>query len=139
MIDIHVNIHDIVHVLLSHVHMGIVTHTPMYVPFIHVFCDIDEFIRYYRATFPEASIMRKLHMFDHVVLLIRQCRVGLGVMGEQGAESVHNRFNVLERTHSNMPNKVNRLKCMVADHFRQVFPANIDKLRPAAKRAKREE
>ena len=38
-----------------------------------------------------------------------------------------------------MPNKVNRLKCMVADHFRQVFPANIDKLRPAAKRAKREE
>ena len=65
----------------------------MYVPF-----DIDEFIRYYRATFPEASIMRKLHMFDHVVLLIQQCRVGLGVMGEQGAESIHNRFNVLERT-----------------------------------------
>ena len=112
----------------------------MYVPSIHVFCDIDEFIRYYRATFPEASIMCKLHMFeDHVVLFIRQCRVGLGVMAEQGAESIHNRFNVLERTYSNMPNKVNRLKCMVADHFRQVCPANIVKLRPAAKRAKREE
>ena len=84
----------------------------MYVPFIHVFCNIDEFIRYYRATFPEASITRKLHIFeDHVVLFIRQCRVGLGVMGEQGAESIHNRFNVLERTYSNMPNKVNRLKC----------------------------
>ena len=55
----------------------------------------------------------KLHMFDHAVLLIRQCRVGLGVMGEHGAESIHNRFNVLERTHSNMPNKVNRLKCRV--------------------------
>ena len=112
----------------------------MYVPFIHVFCDIDEFIRYYRATFPEASITRKLHLFeDHVVLFIRQCRVGLGVMGEQGAESIHDRFNVLERTYSNMPNKVNRLKCMVADHFRQVFPANIVKQPPAAKRAKREE
>ena len=25
------------------------THPPLYVPFIHVVCDIDEFIRYYRA------------------------------------------------------------------------------------------
>ena len=74
---------------------------------------------------------------DHVVLFIWQWRVGLGVMGELGTENIHNRFNVLERTYSNMPNKVNWLKCMVADHFRQVFPANIVKLPPAVKRAKR--
>ena len=115
------------------------SHTPLYVPFTHVVCNIDEFIRYYRATFPEASITPKLHMLeDHVVPFIRQWRVGLGVMGEQGAESIHNRFNVLERTYSNMPDKVNQLKCMVADHFRQVCLANIVELPPAAKRAKRE-
>ena len=76
---------------------------------------------------------------DNVVPFIRQWRVGLGVMGEQGAESINNRFNILERTYSTMPNKANRLKCMVADNFRQVCPANIVKLPPAAKRAKREE
>ena len=128
-----------VHVLLSHVHMGVVTHT--HVRTFHT-C-ILQHRRVHQVLscyFPLASITRKLHIFeDHVVLFIRQCRVGLGVMGEQGVESIHNRFNVLERTYSNMPNKVNRLKCMVADHFRQVFPANIVKQPPAAKRAKREE
>jgi hypothetical protein len=61
--------------------------------------DIDEFLQYYRQSFPESRVTPKLHMLeDHVVPFIRQWRVGLGMMSEQGAESIHARFNALERT-----------------------------------------
>ena len=56
-------------------------------------------------------------------------------MGEQGVESIHARFNTLERMYSNMNNRVERLKCIMAEHFRQVCPANIVR-QPAAKQRK---
>ena len=85
----------------------------------------------------KATVTPKLHMLeDHVVPFIRMWRVGLGMMGEQGAESIHSRFNTLGRTYSSMKNSVERLKSMVKDHYRQVFPANIVKQPLPQKRAK---
>ena len=99
--------------------------------------NISEFLHYYRLTFPESSISPKLHIFEeHVIPFITQWRVGLGIMGEQGAESIHARFNTLERTYSNMTNPVQRLKCMVMEHLRQTCPDNIVKEPPPQKRAK---
>ncbi len=61
--------------------------------------DIDAFLLFYRSSFPHATITPKLHMVeDHIVDFIRRWRVGLGMLGEQGAESIHARFNQLERT-----------------------------------------
>ena len=74
-----------------------------------------------------------------MVPFIQQWAVGLGMLGEQGAESIHARFNELQRTYNNMANGVERLKAMVADHFRQVCPENIVRQPPPAKRRKREE
>ena len=71
---------------------------------------------------------------DHVVPFLRQWRVGLGVMGEQGAESIHARFNTLQRTYANMTSKVDRLKCMMMEHFRQVYPENISRQPPVKRR-----
>ena len=73
--------------------------------------NITEFLSHYRAAFPTATITPKLHMMeDHVVDFISQWRVGLGMMGGQGAESIHTVFNQLNRTYANITNKVARFK-----------------------------
>ena len=59
-------------------------------------CNIDAFVAYYRATM-DSSFIPKLHMLEeHVAPFIRQWRVGLGMLGEQGVEGIHARFNTLE-------------------------------------------
>ena len=99
-------------------------------------CDIDAFVAYYRATM-DSSFIPKLHMLEELVApYIRQWRVGLGMLGEQRVEGIHARFNTLERTYSNMSNRLQRLKCVVAEHWRQVCPANVVLQPPAQKRIK---
>lgn len=101
-------------------------------------CDIDAFVSYYRGTMG-STFIPKLHMLeDHVVPFIRQWRVGVGMLGEQGVEGIHARFNTLERTYSSMSNRVERLKCVVSEHWRQVCPANVALQPPVQKRMKRD-
>ena len=66
---------------------------------------------------------------------IRKWKAGLGTMGEQGVESIHARFNALQRTYANITNKASRLKCMVLEHFRQISPDSISR-EPPVKRVK---
>jgi len=59
--------------------------------------DIKTFMGYYRATFPLAMVLPKMHILeDHIVPWIRQWQIGFGFMGEQGAESIHAYFNSLK-------------------------------------------
>ena len=98
---------------------------------------IDELLNYYRVTFPTATITPKLHMLeDHVVEFIQKWRVGLGMMGEQGAESIHARFNHLSRAYGNMPNNVQRLMATMREHYREVCPDNVAR-QPSPKRYKK--
>ena len=56
-----------------------------------------EFMHYYRDVFPEASIKPKLHILeDHMVNFLRNWRVGCGLLGELGAESIHKVYNQLK-------------------------------------------
>lgn len=55
---------------------------------------------------------------------IHEWHIGLGLIGEQGAESIHAYFNRLKRTYSNIPNEVDHLKYMMNEHFPQVAPCN---------------
>lgn len=65
---------------------------------------IEKFLDCYRDSFPKASTTPKLHMLeDHVVDFLRKWKVGLGFLGEQGAESIHARFNSIRRNYVNMP------------------------------------
>ena len=57
-------------------------------------------------------------------------RVGLGMFGEQGAESIQ-----LERTYGNGVQPLNR---MVTEHYRQIYPENIIR-QPPTKIKKTEE
>ena len=53
-----------------------------------------------------------------MVPFLKKWRVGLGFLGEQGAESIHARFNAIKRSYINMPNSVQRLECIMTEHFR---------------------
>ena len=54
-------------------------------------------MKFYRETFPWASVLPKMHMLEeHVVSWLRMWHIGFGMMGEQGAESIHAHFNQLK-------------------------------------------
>ena len=58
----------------------------------------------YRESFPRATVLPKMHMLEeHVVPWLRRWKVGFGIMGEQGAESIHAYFNNLARTYKGIP------------------------------------
>jgi hypothetical protein len=59
--------------------------------------------QHYRQTYPHATVTPKLHLLeDHMAPWIRKWGgVGFGVMGEQGAESIHAEFNKIEQRHRN--------------------------------------
>ncbi len=51
---------------------------------------IDSYLEYYRREFPNSSIPVKYHILeDHIVDWLRRYPFGFGLLGEQGAESVH--------------------------------------------------
>lgn len=92
----------------------------------------------YRDSFPKATITPKLHLLeDHITNFLRTYRVGFGFLGEQGAESIHARFNEIRKKHS-MPNRVQQLKSILTVHLTQICPKNIVR-KPVVKKRKREE
>jgi len=57
-------------------------------------------------------------------------------MGEQGAESINNSINQLEKHYINMPNRVQRLEAIVHQHHLAVSPPLVVKKPPSEKSAK---
>ena len=74
---------------------------------------------------------------EHVVPWIRKWKVGFGLLGEQGAESIHASFNALKRTHSGIPDSLRRLKQMMVEHHLRVAPDNTTARPPVQKRPRR--
>ncbi len=96
---------------------------------------IPIFMKYYREQFPHVP---KMHMLEsHVVEWLYERKVGLGLMGEQGAESIHAYFNNLKTSYRNIPNGVERLRCMMKHHFVHIAPSNIMCRPPPVKRQKK--
>lgn len=94
-------------------------------------------MNYYRETFPKQTVLPKMHMLEeHVVPWLRRWHIGFGLMGEQGAESIHAYFNGLGRTYQGIPDRVTRLKRMMQEHLLHVAPANID-AKPIIKKKKK--
>ena len=61
--------------------------------------DIEEFVCFFRTTFPDASFPPKLHMLEeHVIPFMRKWHFPLGFFSEQGGESVHHEFVHLAST-----------------------------------------
>ena len=85
--------------------------------------DIENFMNFYRSNFPQASVTPKLHLLeDHVVEFLEQWRVGLGMLGEEGAESIHAAYNNLKRVYANVHNREDQLRLVTQEHHRRVCP-----------------
>ncbi len=68
---------------------------------------------FYRAEFPHATVLPKMHVLeDHTVPWLKRWHLGAGLMGEQGAESIHAHMMRLERTYQGVANEVDRLKLL---------------------------
>ena len=68
-------------------------------------------------------MLPKMHLLEcHIIPWLKEHRVGLGLMGEQGAESIHASINSIKKAYSNIPDKVSRLECILREHHRQVCP-----------------
>ena len=94
-------------------------------------------MKYYRDSFPKATVTPKLHMLeDHVVPLLQRRHGGFGLMGEQGAESIYEYFNSLGRTYHSTRGPVLSLNTMMREHLVHVVPENIC-ARPPPNRRKR--
>lgn len=60
--------------------------------------NIKAYLQFFRTEFPRDSITPKMHIVEcHVVPWLRQWHAGLGVMGEQGGESLHVQLNNIRR------------------------------------------
>ena len=46
--------------------------------------------------------------------------IGFGLMGEQGIEAIHSKFNTCYRTYASMQDKVQRLHSVIQEHFLSV-------------------
>ena len=92
---------------------------------------------YYRKVFPSASVTVKLHLLEeHIVPFLKQWPgVGFGLMGEQGAESIHKEFNMLMHRFINIPDPTERMRCILREHHLQCSPVNKD-VKPRPKKRK---
>lgn len=73
---------------------------------------------FFRSIFPTATVPVKMHLLeDHTYDWICAHGVGFGMMGEEGAESIHARFNTPQRTYATIRNNVKRLECIMKEHL----------------------
>ena len=88
---------------------------------------IEEFVCFFRTTFPDASFPPKLHMLEeHVIPFKRKWHFPLGFFSEQGGESVHHEFVQLASTFSHVKPATSQLKKMMEEHHLVVHPINRD-------------
>ena len=72
---------------------------------------------------------------DHVIPWMRRWRVGSGLMGEQGAESIHAHIMKLERVYQGIPGDLDRLKYIFKELTLESAPS-LTSLRPPPKKRK---
>ena len=93
--------------------------------------DISVLITYLILKFPQSTFTPKLHiLWRHVVDFIRKTGVSLGIMGEQGGESIHASFNKVSRRLKGIMNtrksspELELLKATFEEHLVLVHPSN---------------
>ena len=67
---------------------------------------------------------------------LKRLKLGAGLMGEQGAESIHAHLNRLELTYGGIQNKLDRLKYIFQMYAIETAPS-LQTLKPAIKSRKR--
>lgn len=88
---------------------------------------IRSFMKFYWERFPSSTVFPKLHiMEEHIMPWVKKWKLGLGIMGEQGAESLHDHMMRLERTYQGIPDDVERLKHIVREQIVESSPSLLE-------------
>ncbi len=89
---------------------------------------------FYREQFPDASVIPKMHMLEtHVVDWLNEWRVGLGLMGEQGAECLFQQYKGIIPKHPEwcrqikMHDETALRTCCTIKHCMQTSPSKEEK------------
>ena len=91
----------------------------------------------YREYFPD-RLIPKMHILEHHCLpFIETFGFGLGLLGEQGGESVHASMSVIEKRTSGIRNPVKRMRLTVEAHYVQNSPS-LRVLFPEIKKRKKD-
>ena len=99
--------------------------------------DIVNFMADYRASFPQATVLPKMHILeDHVIPWFNQWHIGFGMMGEQGAESIHAHLMRIEDNYNSIANDVDRLTNVFKESCLQTAPA-LTTVRPPPKKRRK--
>ncbi len=109
--------------LYSTVHM-FVAHSdfmePEEIPLVHD--AIKDFMAYYRSDL-KLSVTVKCHILeDHIIPWLERYPFGLGLLGEQGTESVHAVINRIKRNYQALPSEEKRLQTIVEEHSLRCAP-----------------
>ena len=100
--------------------------------------DIIKFMEVYRQNFSTHSVLPKMHLLeDHIVPWMRRWKMGAGLMGEHGAESIHAHINRLQMTYCGVTNPVERLRQIYNMYSLETTPS-LTTLRPSVKKRKLE-
>ncbi|KAL5473856.1 hypothetical protein EMCRGX_G028418 [Ephydatia muelleri] len=71
---------------------------------------VGEFMTFFRESFPQATVPIEMHLLeDHAVPWAKSFHVGFGLLGEQGAESIHAKFTRLSLSYTAITDKVQHL------------------------------
>ena len=94
-------------------------------------------MEFYRQRFPDATVIPKMHFLEHhVIQWLKKWHIASGLMGEQGAESLHAHIHNLETRFCGVANDLERLKYVVKEHNVQSSP-EIRDLQPPPKKFKK--
>ena len=84
---------------------------------------IPQFMGNFRA---DSYNSPKMHLLaDHIIPWAKEWHVGFGLLGEQGAESIHARFNTLQNAYHSMPDKVQELLSIMKEQVLFIAPRNV--------------
>lgn len=90
-----------------------------------------------RTTYPKATVIPKMHLLeDHMKEWLERFHVGTGLMGEQGAVSIHSHLNDLQDRYPKINNKVDRLKYIFEMYNLETEPS-LQALKPEQSKRKR--
>ena len=93
-------------------------------------------MHFFRENWSHVKIPPNLHIVEkHVVDFIAKWGTALGYYGEQGAASLHNEFNKLNRTYCSAKSNTKRLEYIPKEHHRRVIP-EVKAIQPKTKRRK---
>ncbi|XP_071945125.1 uncharacterized protein [Antedon mediterranea] len=100
---------------------------------------IKDFMEEYRKT--NKSISPKLHMLEeHVIPQLKAWRFGLGLVSEQGGESIHAALNKRKRTVAGMHDRLGQLTSMMRSHAITTQPCIIEEIvEPKRRKIEKEE